>query len=111
MGPLGCPLVEHLRAGQRAAAISATLSAALAAAAGSMSLESLYSSLLSGSCTIGITLSIAACADTVFAVIAATTPSSWPSAGTGTWASSTIGALCADSSATPSTLKTVGYHD
>jgi len=44
---------------------SAILLAALAAAAGSMSLESPYSSLLSGSCTTGITLSVAACAVTV----------------------------------------------
>ena len=82
---------------------SAILSAALAAAAGSMSLESPYSPLLSGSYTTGITMSVAACAVTVGAVITAMTPMSWASPGAKTRVSSTIGALCADSSAIPST--------
>ena len=71
------------------------------------------SSLLSGSCTTGITMSVTACAITVCVVIAATTPSSWPSAGTETRASSATGALGADSSsATPSTpaLGDEGLH-
>ena len=63
-----------------------------------MSLESPYSSLLSGSCTTGTTLSGAACA-----ITAATTPPSRAPAGSGTQVSSFAGAPGADSSATPST--------
>jgi len=101
LGPLGCPLVEHLRAG-RCELSNLIGGKRLPQQRGQCPLNP-HSSLLSGNCTTGITLSAAACAVTVCAIITATTPSSWPSAGTGTWASSTIGALCADSSATPST--------